>query len=609
MSIEKRHVHRFELLMDAGFGAQKAGDILIQAFAHTNRYVFIEPMIPAEISPPARSKPALSGVIVRVGDFDLKNIGNTTDIILASHEIVLDRRLDDEEHDPTAKIMLDMSDKKANEDSYEQVCKRASKMGLSIYPFEITDAAKVAVKDLGGKGKNMFYLGMLGAIYHLPEEAIIKEIQATFGKKLKEDILNKNIEIFHEGYNFSNSEFHFAYEIDPVPNTEEKEQILIDGNSALAMGIIDAGFKLLSGYPITPATSIMHTLAKKFPSYGGMVHQAEDEISAIGTAIGAYYGGVPSVTATSGPGLSLKQEFIGYASVAEIPIVIIDVQRSGPSTGMPTKTEQSDLPAAIWGSHGDHTKIVISVGNIIDCFYAPLIARYLAEKLRLPVFIMSDFIMANSYKVVNKPKINAIENVNDIPDYILDHFWIKRLPDNIEMVRDDQSNPGTPGHMRRVTGLNTDKQGKVNYFAKTNQRSHVVRNEKIHHVQRALRIPDFFGKVTEGDVLIISWGTNRGSLAEAVHKCQDEGLKVGGFCFRIVYPLPLNLKEVLSKFKHVVTIESAYGDEYKKPPLAMLLRSKTLIDVQSIICRATGRPISPMSIVEKVKELINGVTV
>lgn len=607
MAQENLSVSRFELLMDAGYGAQKAGDILIQAFAHTDRYVYIEPMIPAEISPPARSRPALSGVIIRIADFDLKNIGNNTDFMIASHEIVLDRRLDDEEYNPKCRILLDMGDKAANEESYETVCKRVTKLGLTLYPFEVVDEAKAILKTIGGKGKNIYYLGMLSAIYSIPEDIMIKEIKSTFGKKLDEKVMQQNIDLFHYGHEFAKTNVVFSINIEPrIQKSTDAEKILIDGNTALSLGIIDAGFKMFCGYPITPASSIMHTLAKEFPSYGGVVHQAEDEISAIGTAVGAYYAGVPALTATSGPGLSLKQEFIGYASVAEIPLVVIDVQRSGPSTGMPTKTEQSDLPAAVYGSHGDNTKIVIGVGNIIDCFYAPLLARYLAEKLRLPVFIMSDFVMANSYKVIDKPKINAIKDINDIPDFVLKHFWINRLPDKIEMVRASQAIPGTPGAMRRITGLNTDETGKVNYFAKTNQRSHAVRNEKVHQVQRALQIPEFFGKVKEGDLLVVGWGTMRGPIAEAVHACQDEGLSVGGMCFRIVYPLPMKLQEVFSKFKRVVTVEMAYGDEYKRTPLAMFLRTKTLMDVNPLVCRATGRPISPLLIREKIKEALKG---
>jgi 2-oxoglutarate ferredoxin oxidoreductase subunit alpha len=334
------------------------------------------------------------------------------------------------------------------------------------------------------------------------------------------------------------------------------------------------------------------------------VHQAEDEIAAIGTAIGSYFGGVPAITCTSGPGLSLKQEFIGYASVAEIPIIIIDAQRSGPSTGMPTKTEQSDLPAAIFGGHGDNVKVVISVANVIDCFYAPQIARYLTEKLRVPVFILSDFQTANSYKVIKSIQVNQIENVDDIPDFVFDRFHLKRLPKDIEMVRINQSIPGTPGGMRRVTGLNTDENGSVNYFSGTNQRSHRVRNEKIHHVKRALQKPEMFGNEDGNEILLVGWGSARGAIEEAVAVGKDENVPISGMHFRIVHPLPPMLKEIFSKFKRVMTVEVAYGDDVKPSPLAMILRSETLIDVRPLISQATGRPLRPKTIVRIVRELL-----
>ncbi|MBZ0167407.1 MAG: hypothetical protein K8I00_11430, partial [Candidatus Omnitrophica bacterium] len=259
-----------------------------------------------------------------------------------------------------------------------------------------------------------------------------------------------------------------------------------------------------------------------------------------------------------------------------------------------------------YGAHGDNTQIVIGVGNISDCFYAAQMARYFAEKLRLPVFIMSDFQMANSYKVVPKPKAYALgDDVNDISDEILDHFGMTRLPDDIEMVRKDQSNPGVPGHMRRVTGLNTDDQGKVNYFAKSNQRSHAVRNEKIHHVQRSLKEPTLIGERDGGDILIVGWGSTYGAIREAVESCQGQGLKVGGICFKVIYPLPLMLADVFKKFKRVVTVEGAFGDYLKRTPLAMFLRSKTLVDVKPMICRATGRPITPLTIENAIKEILN----
>jgi 2-oxoglutarate/2-oxoacid ferredoxin oxidoreductase subunit alpha len=603
MSVEQKDIVRFELLMDAGFGAQKAGDILIQAFAKSGRYVYIEPMIPAEISPPPRTRPALSGVIIRVADFDITNIGNDTDLILASHEIVLDRRLDDEETNINCRVLLDMGDKEDNSESYEQVCKRMTKLGLNLFPFEVDPNAKTIIKSMGGKGQNMYYMGMMAAIYSMSTDIVIEEIKESFGKKLKEEILNQNIQLFSYGYRHAKENVMFSYFIKPTRKKTD-DVILIDGNTSMAMGIIDAGIKFYSGYPITPASSIMHTLAKEFPSYGGLVHQAEDEIAAIGAAIGSYYGGVPSVTGTSGPGLSLKQEFIGYASAAEIPTIIIDAQRSGPSTGMPTKTEQSDLLTAIFGNHGDYTKVVLSVANVIDCFYAPQMARYLAEKLKLPVFIMTDFMTANSYKVIDTPKTNAIENVDDIPDFVFERFHIQRLPKDVGMVRANQEYPGTPGAMRRITGLNTNKEGSVSYSAGSNQRSHEVRNQKIHAVKRALTKPEMFGK-EKNDLLIVGWGSTRGAIEEAIlNKCEKQGIPASGMHLKIVHPLPMMLKDIFQNFKKVVTVELAYGDDLKHSPLALILRAETAMDIHAMINRATGRPIRPNTIAENAKETI-----
>jgi 2-oxoglutarate ferredoxin oxidoreductase subunit alpha len=495
-----------------------------------------------------------------------------------------------------------MGDQEANPDSYETVLKRATKLGLNIIPFNVDPESRILVKELGGKGQNLYYLGMLSYIYNMDEEIVKSEILKTFGQKLKEDIMAKNITLYHNGYQLAKEKVFFRVEVQN--HKRQGEQILIDGNTSMSMGLIDAGIKLFSGYPITPASSIMHTLAKELPSYGGMVHQAEDEIAAIGTAIGSYYAGMPAVTATSGPGLSLKQEFIGFATVAEVPLILIDVQRAGPSTGMPTKTEQSDLLAALCGSHGDFTKVIISVSNVIDCFYAPHLARYLTEKLRVPVFILSDFQTAFSYKVVTKFQLVQMKsNVDDIPDFVFERFHMKRLAEPIEMVRTLQTLPGTEGGMRRITGLNTDENGKVNYFSVNHQRSHAVRNEKIHHVRRALGVPEMFGK-DSNEILIVGWGSTRGAIEEAISLCEKNGVPASGMHFRVVYPLPLMLKDVFAKYKKVMTVEVAYGDRLKPSPLALLLRSETLMDIHPLMAEATGRPVRPRILMNKIQEAL-----
>jgi 2-oxoglutarate/2-oxoacid ferredoxin oxidoreductase subunit alpha len=595
-----RDQFRFDLIMDAGNGAQKAGDILIKGFANQGLYVYIEPMIPAEISPPKRTKYSMSGVTIRVATGELTNIGSLSELMLVEQEILLDRRLDDEEYEPGGTVILDMGDQKRSPATYDQAMARARAAGLKVLPLSIPDEAQQTIRELNGNGKNMVYLGVFTAIFNITLTDMNAFVSQVF-KKLPADKLAKNLTLVQSGYDLAQANFSELFLSIPA-NPDDREKILMDGNTALAMGIVDSGIKLYSGYPITPASSIMHTLAKSFPAYGGIVHQAEDEIAAIGTAIGSYFGGVPAITATSGPGLSLKQEFIGLAMVSEIPCIVIDVQRGGPSTGLPTRTEQSDLFAAAFGTHGDATKVVLSVSSVEDCFYAPHIARYLTEKLRVPVLILSDYLTSVSYKVFEKLNLNVMENISDILPEILERFYIEALPESIEMVKTNQSIPGEVGRLRRVTGLNTDIEGTVAYTSQTNQRAHQVRNEKLHHVRRALKTPEFFGP-SEGDLLVVAWGSSRGVLKEAIDTCHREGVSVSGMHLKMVYPLPLMLKELFSRFKRVVTIETVYGDSLKHTPFSTLLRSETLLDVKAVLSNATGRPLKPSQVVNTIKEL------
>jgi len=590
---------RFELIMDAGNGAQKAGDILITSLAKAGLDVFIEPIIPAEISPPKRTPHSMSGVVIRLSNQDISNIGSYSDLMLVEHEILLERRLLDKEYAQGAVVLIDMADQSRAPDAYEKSIKMAQDQGLNVITFRMDSQSELIMKDLNGNGKNMFYLGMLTAFYGADRSDVRNAVAQIF-KKLPPEKLEKNIAIFENGYALL-----ATLAVNPVYFSSQKregEHVLLDGNTALALGMIDAGIRFFSGYPITPASSIMHTLARIFPAYGGILHQAEDEISAIGAAIGSYYGGTPAVTATSGPGLSLKQEFIGFASTAEIPIIIIDVQRGGPSTGLPTRTEQSDLLAAIFGTHGDSTKIVLSVADVQDCFYAPHVARYLTEICKVPVFIMSDYMTSVSYKIFEKLKTEQLGSVDTISDHILNRFFLKRLDStSIEMVKINQSLPGDPDLMRRLTGLNTDENGSVMYTSDSAKRSHAVRNEKLHHVRRALQNPELFGP-SEGDTLIVGWGSSRGLLEESIALAQEKGIKASALHLKIVYPLPLMLKDIFSKFRQVITVEVAYGDSLKPAPLASLLRLETLVDVKSGITYPSGRPVKPVQVIEKLQE-------
>ena len=593
-----RHATRFDVLMDAGSGAQKAGDILLRAFADAGQYVFIEPVIPAEISPPPRSAPALSGSIIRVADFDLSSIGNDSDLIMAAHEVVLDTRLSHQEFAQGVRVLLDMQHQKRNADAYAAVIAQVEAAGGNVVPIAISAESEAIIRSLGGAGRNMVYVGLLAWVYDLDTAAVERAIRRTFAR-LGDDKLTKNISLMQQGYTLAESAIPFRISLgkrEPIPG----EKVLMDGNTALSLGMIDAGIRFMSGYPITPASSVMHLLARELPSYGGIVHQAEDEIAAVGATIGAYFGGTPSVTVTSGPGLSLKQEFIGYSAMAEIPLIIVDVQRAGPSTGMPTRTEQSDLPAAVFGRHGDNVCVVFSVSDIIDCFYAPHLARYIAESLRLPVFIMSDFQTANSYKIAARMQTIEMDDSAVIPDQVLEHFGLSRLPAEIAMVKTNQAAPGVGGSTRRVTGLNTDAEGRISYTAASAHGAHATRNNKMHLVSQHLRTPQLFGD-PEADLLVIGWGSSRGALEEGVREAVASGLSVAGLHLRMVHPLPGDLAEKLANFAHIITAESAYGDADKPPPLASLLRIALGRPVDGGLCRATGRPITPRAVRETIE--------
>lgn len=587
--------------MDAGSGAQKAGDILLRAFADAGMYVFIEPVIPAEISPPPRSAPALSGSIIRVADFDLNTIGNDSELIMAAHEVVLDTRLSHDEYSPNLRVLLDVGDRKRNAGAYDAVIARVEAAGGTVVPIAISAESQAIIRSLGGAGRNMVYVGLLACVYDLPIASVESAIRRTFAR-LSEEKLAKNVALCQDGYALAESAIPFRIALSSS-EPEPGEKVLMDGNTALSLGMIDAGIKFMSGYPITPASSIMHLLARELPCHGGIVHQAEDEIAAIGATIGAYFGGTPAVTVTSGPGLSLKQEFIGYAAMAEIPLIIVDVQRAGPSTGMPTRTEQSDLPATVFGRHGDNVAIVFSVSDTIDCFYAPHLARYLAESLRLPVFIMSDFQTANSYKIVARMATIEMTDAAEIPGHVLAHFGLSRLPDAIPMVKDNHAPPGQPGAMRRVTGLNTDAEGRISYTASSAQTAHATRNTKVRIVAEHLRTPAFMG-APDADLLVVGWGSSRGALEEAIGNATSAGLRVAGLHLRVVHPLPADFAEKLASFSDIMTVESAYGDEHKPAPLAMLMRIALGRPVRCGLGQATGRPLAPGAVLKTIEEAL-----
>jgi len=364
-------------------------------------------------------------------------------------------------------------------------------------------------------------------------------------------------------------------------------------------------------YPITPATSASHLLAEIFKNSGGLVHQAEDEIAAVGFAIGCSYAGKTAVTITSGPGMALKTEFLGLATMAEIPLVVIDVQRGGPSTGLPTKVEQGDLLSTMYGQPGDAPKIIMAVATIEECFQFVILARKLAESFRTPVYILTDANLATGQQPFPRPKVKLdwfAPPIDQSP-------WkgdVKPYEWNTLTGLSKRPIPGQPGGQYTLTGLAHTSEAHVSYIPEENQMSSELRSRKFASFQKSLNVPKVNGKKT-GDLLIVGWGSTLGAINEAVEQAQAEGIKVSSLHLRFLSPLEPGIKEIFKKFKKVMTIEINYSDSKDNPQysesnrrysqLAWVLRANTLVDVDCY-SNVEGQPLSPKRIINVIKEYL-----
>jgi len=382
----------------------------------------------------------------------------------------------------------------------------------------------------------------------------------------------------------------------------------MNGNQALALGAVAAGMDLAAMYPITPATSVSHQLGDIFEKFGGVVHQAEDEIAAAGVAIGASYAGKVAFTITSGPGMALKTEFLGLAVMTETPLVVMDVQRGGPSTGLPTKVEQSDLLAALYGRPGDAPCIIMAPATIEECFHAPVTARHLATTFRTVVIVLSDANLATGVQPFQRPdpQVSWQEgpvDLSPVPQGLRPYDW------DLQTGLSRRFIPGQPGGMHTVTGLAHDENSKVVYDRDTNQKAADMRSRKLAVLQSTLEPPPVYGD-EEGDLLIVGWGSTKGAIEEAIDRAREEGLRVSGTHLTFLSPLQPGLTELFSRFDRVMTVEINYSDAPDAPyitrenrrfgQLAILLRAQTLIDVDCWT-RVIGEPLRPGAILDAVR--------
>ncbi len=604
--------HIVEIISDSGEGAQKCGQSLGSIVARMGNGVWTVEIIPAEIRPPARSVAGASGNRIRIGEKRMTNGGNETDLVVAFNEQVLLGRVRSKELKPGSIILLESmwrndpnpSIKKSYVDTYELLVAA----GYRVYEIPMEEECLKHVAD-PRRGKNMFALGMLCNIYSLDLQIARDQVALTFGKKSAK-VINANIELLDAGFAWADANLDFRYEIPSAKTTEP--QIVVNGNTALALGVLASGMEICAMYPITPATSASHYLSDVFEKVGGVVHQAEDEIAACAFAIGASYAGKCTVTITSGPGYSLKQEAIGLAVMGEIPLVVVNVMRGGPSTGQPTKTEQGDLMTTIFGSHGDAPKVVIAPGTIEECFYSVITARKIAETFNMVVVILSDANLATSQQPFARPSFDEAWmappiDQSAVPAGAKPYDWDPKTGLARRFI------PGQPGGMHTLTGLAHDVNSHVAYDAEINQQGMRARSLKLAALQKTLLPPTVFGDPT-GDLLVIGWGSTKGAIEEAVEEFREEGRRVSSLHLTFIQPMPPGIKEILAGFKKIITIENNWSDDpndeiidetnRRYSALAMLLRSRYLFDIDCWSeCR--GTPLKPNTVRRVIQEALS----
>ncbi|MBT4934335.1 MAG: 2-oxoacid:acceptor oxidoreductase subunit alpha [Rhodospirillaceae bacterium] len=602
--VQELREHIVEVISDSGEGAQRCGQSLASIAARMGNGIWTVEIIPAEIQPPARSIAGGSGNRVRLAAGRVTNGGDEADLVVAFNEQVLLGRVHAHELKPGCTILIE--NKWRNDDDAEIVAAYTRTIGQleeSGYVIQEIPMESECLKYVADprRGKNMFVLGMLCSIYSLDMQVAREQVAFIFAKK-DQNIIDNNIQLLEAGHDWAEANLTFKYRIPPSPLNEA--QIVVNGNVSLGLGIMASGMEVCAMYPITPATSVSHYLSEVFETVGGVVHQAEDEIAACAFAIGASYAGKCAVTITSGPGLALKQETIGLAVMTEIPLVVVDVQRGGPSTGLPTKTEQSDLLFSCFGGHGDNPKVVMAVSDIEDCFYSMITARKIAETFNTVVVVLTDASLASAQQPFPRPDISEDwmappVDQSEISAGLVPYDWDHRTGLSRRFI------PGQPGGMHCLTGLAHDRKSCVAYDSDTNQDGMLHRSLKLAALQKTLKTPPVFGN-SEGDLLIVSWGSTKGAVEEAVTLLQEDGHKVSSLHLRFIQPMPSGIKDVLKGFERVMTVEGNWSDNLEHEiideenrrysELAWLLRARFLVDVDCWT-EVRGRPIKPGSVV------------
>jgi len=604
--------HTVEVVSDSGEGAQKCGQTFGLVSARMGNGAWTVEIIPAEIQPPPRTPGSASGVRIRIGSDAVTNWGDEANLVVAFNEQVLLSRHRLGALAEDAVILIEsMWETHADESirrAWDAAMKEMSGRSYRFIPVPMEEQT-LTLTENPRHGKNMFALGLLSWVYQRDLEVVRGQIRQIFRKKAAE-ISERNIELMELGVAWADEHLDQRIEIEARPSSEP--MVVMNGNQAVGMGAIASGMDICSMYPITPATSVSHYLSDVFESMGGIVHQAEDEIAAIGVAIGASYAGKVAFTVTSGPGLALKSEFIGLAVMTETPLVIVNVQRGGPSTGLPTKVEQSDLLAVIFGQPGDAPKVVLAPATIEECFHCMVSARQIAESLRTVVVVLTDANLATGVQPFPRPQLDPrwqahLPDMGPVPADMKPFDWDEKLGLSRRFI------PGQPGGMHTTTGLAHDENSAVTYDPEVNQRANSMRSRKLAVLQQTLEPPPIHGDGS-GDLLVVGWGSTKGAIEEAVSAARDEGLAVSSTHLTFLSPMQPGLREMFRRFKQVMTVEINYSDDLEAPfitpenrrygQLSWLLRAQTLVDVDCWT-RVPGEPLRPGRILEVIHAKLN----
>jgi 2-oxoglutarate ferredoxin oxidoreductase subunit alpha len=569
---------------DSGDGMQLTGDRFTSETAQLGNDISTLPNFPAEIRAPAGTLPGVSSFQVHFADYDILTPGDAPHVLVAMNPAALKANVGDLPRGADIIVNTDEFTKRslAKVGYQSNPLEDGSLAEFSVHPVALTSMTVGALADNdvskkdAERAKNMFALGLLSWMYSRPSESTIRFLERKFATR--PHLVAANIAAFRAGWNFGETteDFGVRYEVAPAkmrPGTYRN----ITGNAALALGLVAAGVRsrlpvFLGAYPITPASDILHELSKH-KAFGVTTMQAEDEIAAIGAALGAAYGGALGVTTTSGPGVALKGETISLAVALELPLLIIDVQRAGPSTGMPTKTEQADLNMALYGRHGEAPVAVIAPKSPSDCFFAALEAARIALTYRTPVILLSDNYVANG----SEPWL--LPDVDSLPDLRVEFASAPNGEDGrfLPYLRDPETLarpwavPGTPGLEHRIGGLEkADKTGDISYDPANHDFMVRTRAARIE----AIPVPDIEVEDPDGDahVLVLGWGSTYGPIGAACRALRQRGLPIAQAHLRHLAPLPANLGDVLASYDRVVIPEMNLGQ------LAHVIRARYLID-------------------------------